>query len=544
MHAPSQRARIGLVVGKENLRIGTCLLATLLYSEAAFAQNLCQSPVTPFNTSQNPGTVVGNGTPASCTEAALRNAIAPGGVVTFDCGPNPVTIKINNQIDMTSKVDTIIDGKGKITLDGQDKTRILSLQNGGFLSRTIKVVIQNMTFINGNSISGPTIPPAEPPCAEGYYKEAGGGAIYIRDAITHIINSKFTDNRGAPVGPDVGGGAVFLQANLDSVISGSTFARNRASSGGAVGAINGNVRLYNTVFRANTASGFGGNNVDLSCPSERRGSGGLGGAVYLDGSESADIHVCGTQFLNNTAGHSAGAMFRTKNSSGKGNIHFDRVIFDRNTAAGAAGALFIKNYVVNVKESTFSHNTATATIGGAINAVKSTINFTNNTFYANKAAQLGGAIYALNTGGTINHQTFHGNRTTASNGFSAVIQSQSAPAPITIRNSVMVANTSRHCGPPMSCGGGTFTGVDNLQWPRFKLCDFNTKPDTTCTPGTTFQDPGIGDVLARNGGPTPNILPPSSSPARGVGSNCPSRDQRGKPRAADGCTVGSVEKAR
>ena len=35
---------------------------------------------------------IGNGTPASCTSAAVVEAVAAGGIITFDCGPDPVTI--------------------------------------------------------------------------------------------------------------------------------------------------------------------------------------------------------------------------------------------------------------------------------------------------------------------------------------------------------------------------------------------------------------------------------------------------------------------
>lgn len=36
--------------------------------------------------------VVGDGTPAGCTSEALVGAVAAGGVIVFDCGPDPVTI--------------------------------------------------------------------------------------------------------------------------------------------------------------------------------------------------------------------------------------------------------------------------------------------------------------------------------------------------------------------------------------------------------------------------------------------------------------------
>ena len=41
--------------------------------------------------------VVGTGTPGSCTEAALDSALAGGGAVTFNCGPNPATITLSAQ---------------------------------------------------------------------------------------------------------------------------------------------------------------------------------------------------------------------------------------------------------------------------------------------------------------------------------------------------------------------------------------------------------------------------------------------------------------
>jgi len=43
----------------------------------------------------NPTTVVGDGTPQSCSSAAFVEAVADGGVITFDCGPDPVTITLD-----------------------------------------------------------------------------------------------------------------------------------------------------------------------------------------------------------------------------------------------------------------------------------------------------------------------------------------------------------------------------------------------------------------------------------------------------------------
>jgi len=45
----------------------------------------------PVSTS-HPDHVIGDGTPASCTSQAVVAAVAAGGVITFSCGPRPVTI--------------------------------------------------------------------------------------------------------------------------------------------------------------------------------------------------------------------------------------------------------------------------------------------------------------------------------------------------------------------------------------------------------------------------------------------------------------------
>src|SRR3982751_1459199 len=44
--------------------------------------------------------VVGHGTPGSCTAKAFRRAVAKGGVITFDCGPHPVTIVMDRQAEV------------------------------------------------------------------------------------------------------------------------------------------------------------------------------------------------------------------------------------------------------------------------------------------------------------------------------------------------------------------------------------------------------------------------------------------------------------
>lgn len=59
-----------------------------------------------------PDHVIGDGTPESCTSAAVVEAIAQGGAVTFDCGPEPVTIVMQETAEIFNDTgpDIVIDG--------------------------------------------------------------------------------------------------------------------------------------------------------------------------------------------------------------------------------------------------------------------------------------------------------------------------------------------------------------------------------------------------------------------------------------------------
>lgn len=110
-----------------------------------------------------PTTVVGDGTPASCTQAALQSAADSGGTIVFDCGPEPITVLLASPILFAK--ETVLDGKGLVTLSGGDTTRILYFDSQYDLT-TPRLVVQRMTFRSGRSPAG------------GDDTAVGGGAIY------------------------------------------------------------------------------------------------------------------------------------------------------------------------------------------------------------------------------------------------------------------------------------------------------------------------------------------------------------------------------
>ena len=66
----------------------------------------------------HPDHVIGHGTPASCTSAAVVRAVAEGGIITFSCGPGPVTITMTATANIVHGHRIVIDGGGKVTLSG------------------------------------------------------------------------------------------------------------------------------------------------------------------------------------------------------------------------------------------------------------------------------------------------------------------------------------------------------------------------------------------------------------------------------------------
>lgn len=495
--------------------------------------------LTPFTEDKSATTVtVGSGTAASCTEAALAGALAKGGVIRFSCG-GPATITLTSQKTLRTDINTTLDGGGQITLDGGGTTRLLYYYSSNFQATKTTVTIQNITLQNG-AASGTPIPVAPAPCSQGTQNDGGGAAIYIRDGILHVWNTVFKNNVGAAVGPDVGGGAIYTLGSLGTTIVGSTFVSNRAANGGAIGALFGDLSIYNSQFSSNQATGSGANSINSACNVNggESGNGGSGGAVGMDGAEVYAVNVCGSTFTSNAAGSGAlgGAISRTPDAAAQ-TTTIDRSSFVGNTAP-SGGALYFHNSNLVVTASTLSGNTASGS-GGGLFADSSTLAFINDTFADNIAEKgLGGSIVLFGNGGTLQNVTFAGNQATGGPGyFGAAI---AGATKLTISNTLFSGNTTQDCGSPMACSIGASTGLDDLQWPAtHSVC---STADLACTSGTVFGNPQLG-VLQSNGGPTQTIAPLPGSPALGLGQNCPATDQRGVARPSSGCTAGAVEGA-
>lgn len=487
----------------------------------------------------NPTTVVGNGTAASCTEAAFATAVSRGGVITFNCGAAAATIQITTQKELPRNLNTVIDGQGLITLDAGGRTRIFNFAGPGWRATRNSVTLQRITLANGRA-SGTPLPPAPAPCASGFAYDGGGGAIMMRDGVLRVIDVTFRNNRAASPGPDVGGGAINARGSLELTVTNSRFEGNSASNGGAITSLFSTVNVVNSTFSDNASTGTGGNFNDPSCPvqplnnARERGSGGNGGAISVDGGEVSALNLSCNTFLRNTAGHGAGAVFRTANASRQA-TNIDRSTFDQNTSAYGGGAFYFTNAELTITNSLFNGNSAPR--AGVLQADNTNVTLVNDTFTQNSATTGNGGAIAMFAPGIARatNVSFVANHADAGSGkFGGAIAGNII---WTINNSVFLNNTAQDAWNPMTCtqvGNGT----GNLQWPRNHVV--GNRPDSACVNGITFADAQLS-ALQDNGGATLSMIPSMTSPARGIGRSCPATDQRGVARAANACTAGAVE---
>ncbi|MFT3870888.1 MAG: immunoglobulin domain-containing protein [Nibricoccus sp.] len=276
-----------------------------------------------------PDRVVGNGTPESCTAEAFISAVAQGGKITFNGGTKPFTIVLTRPAKVfNNKPNIVIDGGGLVTLSGGGTTRILYMNtcdpdqvwttNHCQDQATPTLTVQNLTFIDGNSIADTTYD--------------GGGAIWVRGGRFKIVNCRFLANVCAGTGPDVGGAAVrvFSQYQnqpvyvVNSTFGGSTTYANIGSNGGGVSSIGVNWAIYNCLFSYNRCTGNGANPAQPGTP-----GGGSGGAIYMDGN-SLTLSVYGTLIENNQVNAHGSAIFFICNDH-IGTLHIEDSTIRNNT---------------------------------------------------------------------------------------------------------------------------------------------------------------------------------------------------------------------
>ena len=474
--------------------------------------------------------VVGTGSPASCTEPVLRAAVAAGGMITFNCGADPVTLTLSD--DLLISQTTTLDGGGpaqggRITLSGGDQTRVMQTASG------VALTVQNLTIAHGKE-----------PGADGR-----GGAIRggWRSPVT-ILNSILRDNDGTAGGQEAGGGAVFVHETTLTVTD-SRWLNNRGINGGAIN----NLLSALTI----TGSSFEGNDATPGGPFKR----GYGGAIYTDGaSRSTTDAVGGAIIIRDT-------VFRANRGAGQGGAVFsfvyapdsvtiERVLFTANSVDENAtcyangecdalgGALRHGNGDLTLRDTLFVDNHARGQGGAFWGGETGRWTLTNVTFAANQAVHdsatgnggLGGAI-AGGSAWSCTNCTFVQNHAGFVGG--AIFGGDASAS--TLQNSLFAGNTAFNDGhgwnKNLTCAQQVRDGGGNVQDPPRNAQDAS---DVNCVAAPLLANPLVV-ALGDYGGPTFTIGLSEGSPARGLGVNCPATDQRGVARPSAGCDSGAYQ---
>jgi predicted outer membrane repeat protein len=428
--------------------------------------------VTSAHTAKAAG-VVGTGTTASCTDAALATSLTGGGLVTFNCG-GTATITVASPKSISA--DTTIDGEGLITISGGNSVDVFRV------STAVEFTVQNLTIANG-------------------YNAHLGGGIYSSGTLT-VINSTFADNYA-----EISGGGI-ENAGGTLTVTNSIFSRNSAyADGGGIENTGGRLTVISSTFSGSDAADGNGGSIYSSGPLtvrdstfSRNGAGTNGGAIY----SSSGLTVINSTFGDNAAASQGGAIYSS------GLLTVINSTFSGNAVSYGGGGIFNDSSTATVTSSTFSGNSADdcgndAADGGGIYS-SGTLTVTNSTFSGNDATSDGGGIFNLGTL-TVTNSTFSGNSVDEGNG--GGIYSYGT---LTVTNSIVANSTSGG-----NCYGAVTDGGHNID------------DGTTCGfTGTSLSNmnPMLA-ALANNGGPTQTI-------ALCTGTGAPSAGCTGASPAIDG----------
>jgi hypothetical protein len=456
--------------------------------------------------------IVGTGTPASCTEAALNRALAGGGNVYFNCGASPHTIPVTREkvVANNTLIDGMTNGQSLITLSGRGRNRIFSTQNG------VEFTVKNLTI------------------ADGFTTDQGGGISSGFQGKLRVVDCTFSNNVSTKQGEFDGGGAIYIQSEGTAIIQRSSFDGNQAGNGGAINNLLSDLTVVNSTFTGNE--------------SIRSGSGGGGGAIYIDGAkgDNGKIIIRSSSFTNNTAVLQGGAIFSQLYNNNTNTIENSRLSGNSVTGTGNqgfGGGIFSvgggANTVLSLVNTTLSGNTASSQGGGLWSGNGLTVNITNSTIFGNQAISadgsgIGGGI--MRTGGTINIT----NSTIANNSAGFEGGGIVGGTATTITNVIIANNTANNGGNSIiknNCLDALTNGGNNLQFAA------NNPNDTECGAGIPIADPLLAS-LANNGGSTETVALLPGSPAIDAANNaaCPATDQRGVARPQGGtCDLGAFE---
>ena len=342
----------------------------------------------------------------------INGATFKGNKATASNGGGAAILVNNSELTITDSIfGGTGDGEGNSSenisgaVDTQGNSVLTINGNTSFINNSAKHIAGALRNLNSEVIISGNV------TFSGNTAGTDGGAIYNTGILNISSGTTFANNSAAN-----SGGAIYNASNLTNTITGATFTGNKSlfvptedenvwnHGGGAIyNATGSNITISDSTFGGdNTADGntayIGGaiyNNGTLTLSgtnvfknNNANGNTGNGGAIVsYNGTTTIGA---GTQFISNSAYH-GGALY-----TNAGTYKIEGTLFQNNTVTGHGGAINSSNKGNNtITAATFIENTATH--GGAIYNLNSTLSIDNSTFTGNRAAR-GGAVANIATG--------------------------------------------------------------------------------------------------------------------------------------------------
>jgi hypothetical protein len=466
--------------------------------------------------------VIGNGTPGSCTEPAFATAFTAGGNITFNCGAAPVTITLTSRYTVT--VDTTIDGGtlDQIILSGGDAGsgprngvgffavpagRSLTLQNMALRhagdtailnAGNLMLVSDRIDYARAASCGSiASVGQVSDNLSLFAYNtvDGEGGGICIQGGTAHLMNDQIVGNTAG----GVGGGLYNNGGIVDTY--GLYFVGNVARRGGGVyNATGSHLTLLYAAPEYNVASLTDAN--------------GVGGGVDNHGV----LTMTGNIVQYNQAYKGAGI-------ANDGTLHLEGSEVQSNATASVDPANNIGGGLLTYQPMVIS-NTAFAlnTSGSATIYAAAPVTLTGVTVAENTALQ-GTSGLAAYAPVLIEFSTFYSNTTSA-------LSPRSAAAAIAVRGSIF--NNS---------GCEVYGGAPHVVSLGYNLSDDDgTACGLTTSTDLATTDPLLGDLIVPGWNASLHQPQPGSPAIDAGGLDCPALDPVGTARPqGNGCDIGAIE---
>ena len=436
--------------------------------------------------------IVGTGTPASCSDAALDVGIAAvnagGGTLSFDCGAAPHTIVVTSA--KTLSADATILGNGKITLSGGLGTRLFTTASG------TDVTLDRLVL------------------TPGFANAAPGGAILVQGAAAvgdtrlSLLETTVRDS----VAGTWGGGIAAVNATV-SLDHSSVVGNSAGGGGGGINLNTGVLSLYVSRIAGNLAAGDGGgielwsgvigiveSAIDDNQTATPGGTGSGGGIAVRDLSSGS---VESSRIARNKAEAGGGGVYVWGNSL----LYLAGVELRDNAApAGVGGGLLIDSGAeVATGNLLVARNSAVQ--GGGVENNGGRFRLGNGTLAENRA--IGGTGGAISNSGDLEliHVTIARNAAAIGGG----IWSTDVGAPVTdLENVLFSGNTASTQSPDCHFLAGPSTLTFSL-WPGTS-CGSSSAGGNQ--PNTIVALPPLALTCAAPGAePTATLLPAAGSAA-------------------------------